>query len=187
MLGAADLIHQVKLEYNVEYIGTYEVSNSSVQYHSALHFRVLPKNAEDHVAVDHFMGHYDKPTGKHYETGMQIDSQKTSMAITTCPADVSDALVHYKLPSISIQSCCSLFPYHIVLDDNLLIKQSGDMLRHFFPNLRPGQFFNETCFIIYPRMPFTFEALRDFERTCFVVGIHDEQKSFSLKGSLFVL
>ena len=200
MQGAADLLHGVKLEYNVEHIGPYQTDNSALQYHSAIHLRVRPEGATQHLKVDHFMGHYDPPSQS--LTDLKIitraekmpNPDKTSPAClqrshsenantdSTCTLDecqkVAPAL---NMPQMTSENFSSLFPYHIVFDMNLMIKRLGTMLRQFFPHIQPGSCFKESFHVIHPRMPVTFKAIRDYAKTCFVVGVVN--KTFSLKGA----
>ena len=181
----------------MEHIGPYETDNSAPQYHSALHLRVRPQGATQHLKVDHFMGHYD-PLGQSL-TDLKIitkpnleqtfppflqqnhseNGTKESLYKLDGCREVATAL---DVAQMTSQSFSSLFPYHIVFDKNLVIKRLGNMLGQFFPHIQCGGCFKETFHIIYPRMPITFKAIGEYARTCFVVGVVN--KTFSLKGML---
>ena len=94
----------------------------------------------------------------------------TSNDVMTCPPITTDVF-------------CALFPYHVVFDDKLVIKQVGYKLGEICPHVRPGDVMSDVFSVTYPRVPFTFKAILEFFNSCFVLYSKDTQGSIGLKGN----
>ena len=74
-------------------------------------------------------------------------------------------------PSMTAANFCLLFPYHIVFDRKMMIKQSGNRMRMACPRVAVGNNMTDVSQIIYPRLPFEFGAILEFFNSNFVVQI----------------
>lgn len=73
---------------------------------------------------------------------------------------------------ISAKSFCLVFPYHVIFDKDLLVKQSGIMIQKLCPALSEQNTFMEKCFnLVHPRMQFTFSNILTFINANFVLEI----------------
>ena len=194
-MGAADLLHGVKLEIGVRAVDTYTTDNSILQHHTTVHIRVLTPGAAQHIYTGVHHDNRQPIEGRHRNNPPYVTKspphtrQKDIPTVGHGNADPEGqerGAVCLDPPDVAPLDFCSLFPYHIMFDRDLLIKQVGNLLHNFCPHVCRGEYFGQTCHIVYPRMPLTFAAIRDFERTCFVVGVQGctGSKMLSLKGKL---
>ncbi|KPP68053.1 guanylate cyclase soluble subunit beta-2-like, partial [Scleropages formosus] len=71
---------------------------------------------------------------------------------------------------IEEQTFCNAFPFHIVFDENLKVKQTGVNIQKFVPglqtmNIRLDEYFS----ITHPQVPFSIESIRKFINSQFVL------------------
>ena len=89
-------------------------------------------------------------------------------------------------PQLSSTHFSYLFPFHLVIDDSLQIKQIGRTLQRLCPNFQLGRRLPELVDIIYPRILFEFPIFQQFNRAVFVLQVKKSEHSivFRLKGKL---
>lgn len=89
---------------------------------------------------------------------------------------------------ISAQQFCHAFPYHIIFDNTLKIKQCGLMIQKMLhQRVEVGSCINNLFDIIHPRMTFTIENVRMFINTVFMLGVRKISKTgrrLVLKGNI---
>lgn len=174
MLAVADSIYKVKLAYGLEKLGFYTEEPSRVS-HTAMVIRVREEWATDHLPLDDLMSNFKSDFGI-----TDIDNvPENEIAVTNnVTAENSD------LPDLNSASLCSTFPYHILLDDKLAIKQTGTKLKLVYPQVCVGTPLRDSCKITYPNIPLNFRTIRQFGRTCFRIEIliRRAQRPLFLKG-----
>uniref|UniRef100_A0A8C8SLD2 guanylate cyclase n=1 Tax=Pelusios castaneus TaxID=367368 RepID=A0A8C8SLD2_9SAUR len=70
---------------------------------------------------------------------------------------------------------CHAFPFHIVFDEELRIKQAGVNIQKFVPGLRLTGSRLDQCFtIVHPQVTFTLFSIRKFINSQFVLKAHRE-------------
>ncbi|XP_075775901.1 guanylate cyclase soluble subunit beta-2-like [Pelodiscus sinensis] len=68
---------------------------------------------------------------------------------------------------------CNAFPFHIVFDEELRIKQAGVNIQKFVPGLRrPGSRVDKYFSVIHPKVTFTIFTIRKFINSQFVLKVH---------------
>ncbi|XP_071758230.2 guanylate cyclase soluble subunit beta-2 [Centroberyx gerrardi] len=84
------------------------------------------------------------------------------------------------------EAFCNAFPFHIVFDEDLKVKQTGVNIQKFVPGLqtrdtRLDQYFT----IIHPQVTFTIESIRKFINSQFVLKSHrDKHTTLKLRGQM---
>ncbi|KAM9173381.1 LOW QUALITY PROTEIN: guanylate cyclase soluble subunit beta-2-like [Pangshura tecta] len=70
---------------------------------------------------------------------------------------------------------CNAFPFHIVFDEELRIKQAGVNIQKFVPRLwRPGSRVDKYFTVVHPQVTFTIFSIRKFINSQFVLRAHRE-------------
>ncbi|XP_050793798.1 guanylate cyclase soluble subunit beta-2-like [Gopherus flavomarginatus] len=70
---------------------------------------------------------------------------------------------------------CNAFPFHIVFDEELRIKQAGVNIQKFVPGLwRPGSRVDKYFTVVHPQVTFTIFSIRKFINSQFVLRAHRE-------------
>ncbi|CAM5076462.1 unnamed protein product [Natator depressus] len=70
---------------------------------------------------------------------------------------------------------CNAFPFHIVFDEELRIKQAGVNVQKFVPGLRrPGGRVDKYFTVVHPQVTFTIFSIRKFINSQFVLRAHRE-------------
>nr|XP_042698674.1 guanylate cyclase soluble subunit beta-2-like isoform X1 [Chrysemys picta bellii] len=70
---------------------------------------------------------------------------------------------------------CNAFPFHIVFDEELRIKQAGVNIQKFMPGLRrPGSRVDKYFTVVHPQVTFTIFSIRKFINSQFVLRAHRE-------------
>ncbi|XP_064606184.1 guanylate cyclase soluble subunit beta-2-like [Liolophura sinensis] len=90
---------------------------------------------------------------------------------------------------ISAKNFCLVFPYHVIFDKDLSVKQSGIMIQKLCPTLSEENTFMEKCFnLVHPRMKFTFSNILTFINANFVLEIKlkglANDSSIKVKGQM---
>ncbi|XP_059183999.1 guanylate cyclase soluble subunit beta-2 [Centropristis striata] len=81
---------------------------------------------------------------------------------------------------------CNAFPFHIVFDEDLKVRQTGINIQKFLPGLQVrdaalNQFFT----IIHPQVTFTIESIRKFINSQFVLKSYtDKHTTLKLRGQM---
>ncbi|KAJ8301515.1 hypothetical protein KUTeg_020502 [Tegillarca granosa] len=92
---------------------------------------------------------------------------------------------------ISAKQFCHAFPYHIIFDNTLKIKQCGLMIQKMLQQrVEVGAHINNLFDIIHPRMTFTLDNVRMFINTIFMLGVRKISKTgrrLVLKGQMLWL
>ncbi|KAL7370294.1 hypothetical protein ABVT39_025085 [Epinephelus coioides] len=81
---------------------------------------------------------------------------------------------------------CNAFPFHIVFDEDLKVRQTGVNIQKFLPGLQARDATLDQCFtIIHPQVTFTIESIRKFINSQFVLkGYNDKHASLKLRGQM---
>ncbi|CAG5127190.1 unnamed protein product [Candidula unifasciata] len=86
---------------------------------------------------------------------------------------------------------CSAFPYHIIFDRELRIKQCGDLVqKHSSFTLTDGMLLTSAFSIVHPKMVVSIENIRKFINAVFLLAIcqnDNGKKTFLLKGQMIWL
>jgi class 3 adenylate cyclase len=75
-------------------------------------------------------------------------------------------------------------PFHMVMDDHLVLQQVGPGIEKLAPTLRPGAPFTDFFEIRRPHVSRTLEAIRDMQQTVFL--LHCVDGEITLKGQMLV-
>ncbi|KAF3857496.1 hypothetical protein F7725_009355 [Dissostichus mawsoni] len=81
---------------------------------------------------------------------------------------------------------CNAFPFHIVFDENLKVRQTGVNIQKFLPGLHARDLTVDQHFtIIHPQVTFTIESIRKFINSQFVLKSNkDKHSSLKLRGQM---
>ncbi|KAK5875356.1 hypothetical protein CesoFtcFv8_027840 [Champsocephalus esox] len=81
---------------------------------------------------------------------------------------------------------CNTFPFHIVFDENLKVRQTGVNIQRFLPGLHARDLTLDQHFtIIHPQVTFTIESIRKFLNSQFVLKSNkDKLSSLKLRGQM---
>ncbi|KAI4831621.1 hypothetical protein KUCAC02_001157, partial [Chaenocephalus aceratus] len=81
---------------------------------------------------------------------------------------------------------CNTFPFHIVFDENLKVRQTGVNIQKFLPGLHARDLTLDQHFtIIHPQVTFTIESIRKFVNSQFVLKSNtDRHSSLKLRGQM---
>ncbi|XP_045911398.1 guanylate cyclase soluble subunit beta-2-like isoform X1 [Micropterus dolomieu] len=81
---------------------------------------------------------------------------------------------------------CNTFPFHIVFDENLKVRQAGVNLQKFVPGLQARDATVDQYFtIIHPQVAFTIESIRIFINSQFVLKSYtDKHTTLKLRGQM---
>ncbi|CAG5118882.1 unnamed protein product [Candidula unifasciata] len=86
---------------------------------------------------------------------------------------------------------CSAFPYHIIFDRDLRIRQCGDLVqKHSNTTVTEGMPLTKAFSIVHPRMVLTIENIRKFINAVFLLAMKPSEngrKTFLLKGQMIWL
>ncbi|XP_026219406.1 guanylate cyclase soluble subunit beta-2 [Anabas testudineus] len=81
---------------------------------------------------------------------------------------------------------CHAFPFHIVFDENLRVRQTGVNIQRFVPGLQARDAtLNQYFTIIHPQVTFTIESIRKFINSQFVLKSYkDNHTTLKLRGQM---
>ncbi|XP_034721079.1 guanylate cyclase soluble subunit beta-2 [Etheostoma cragini] len=81
---------------------------------------------------------------------------------------------------------CNAFPFHIVFDEDLKIRQTGVNIQKFLPGLQARDAMLDQWFtIIHPQVTFTIESIRKFINSQFVLKSYkDNHITLKLRGQM---
>uniref|UniRef100_A0A667WFL9 guanylate cyclase n=1 Tax=Myripristis murdjan TaxID=586833 RepID=A0A667WFL9_9TELE len=84
------------------------------------------------------------------------------------------------------ETFCDAFPFHIVFDEDLKVKQTGVKIQKFIPGLQTGDTRLDKYFTItHPQVTFTIESIRKFINSQFVLKSHrDKDTTLKLRGQM---
>ncbi|KAK2856698.1 hypothetical protein Q5P01_005433 [Channa striata] len=79
---------------------------------------------------------------------------------------------------------CNAFPFHIVFDEQLKVRQTGVNIQKFVPGLQArGALLNQYFTIIHPQVTFTIESIRKFINSQFVLKSYKDTP-LKLRGQM---
>ena len=94
---------------------------------------------------------------------------------------------------LSAEHFCHAFPYHIVFDSDLRIRQSGLMIQRFLKSVSHGEKVTDVFELIHPRMQMTVVNIKMFINAVFMLKMmtsrlrkNGEPIYLVLKGKLFL-
>ncbi|KAG7263907.1 hypothetical protein CRUP_021226, partial [Coryphaenoides rupestris] len=77
---------------------------------------------------------------------------------------------HWSLLWMEVRSFCQVFPFHIVFDRDLKVKQTGVNIQKFVPGLQTKDIRLDQYFtIMHPQVTFTIDSIRKFINSQFVL------------------
>nr|XP_046238364.1 guanylate cyclase soluble subunit beta-2-like [Scatophagus argus] len=81
---------------------------------------------------------------------------------------------------------CNAFPFHIVFDEDLRIRQTGVKIQKFVPGLQTrGTTLDQHFTIVHPQVTFTIESIRKFINSQFVLkSSKDKHTMLKLRGQM---
>ncbi|XP_047432371.1 guanylate cyclase soluble subunit beta-2-like [Mugil cephalus] len=80
---------------------------------------------------------------------------------------------------------CKAFPFHIIFDEDLKIKQTGVNIQRFVPGLQArGATLDQFFTIIYPQVTFTIESIKKFINSQFVLKSNKDKNALKLRGQM---
>ncbi|XP_074482583.1 guanylate cyclase soluble subunit beta-2 [Sebastes fasciatus] len=81
---------------------------------------------------------------------------------------------------------CNAFPFHIIFDEELRVRQMGVNIQKFLPGLQDRDATLDQSFtIIHPQVTFTIESIRKFINSLFVLKSNeDKHATLKLKGQM---
>ncbi|XP_070711441.1 guanylate cyclase soluble subunit beta-2 [Pempheris klunzingeri] len=81
---------------------------------------------------------------------------------------------------------CNAFPFHIVFDEDLKVRQTGVNIQKFVPGLQAADATLDQYFIIiHPQVTFTIESMRKFINSQFVLKSYkDKHSKLKLRGQM---
>ncbi|XP_008323106.1 guanylate cyclase soluble subunit beta-2 [Cynoglossus semilaevis] len=81
---------------------------------------------------------------------------------------------------------CNAFPFHIIFDENLKVKQTGVNIQKFVPDLQKTDATLDKFFlIVHPQVTFTIESIRKFINSQFVLkNCKDKHSTLKLRGQM---
>ncbi|XP_019957801.2 guanylate cyclase soluble subunit beta-2 [Paralichthys olivaceus] len=84
------------------------------------------------------------------------------------------------------KSFCNAFPFHIVFDKDLMIRQTGVNIQKFVPGLQArGATLDQYFIIIHPQVTLTIESIRKFINSQFVLkSFKDKNSTLNLRGQM---
>ncbi|XP_043107603.1 guanylate cyclase soluble subunit beta-2 [Puntigrus tetrazona] len=94
---------------------------------------------------------------------------------------------------IEEQAFCNAFPFHIVFDKDLAVKQTGVNIQKFVPGLQTaGIHLDEYFTIVHPEVIFNIQSIKKFINSQFVLKtrremlpeIHQNQSTLKLRGQM---
>uniref|UniRef100_A0A8C1Y6I7 guanylate cyclase n=1 Tax=Cyprinus carpio TaxID=7962 RepID=A0A8C1Y6I7_CYPCA len=94
---------------------------------------------------------------------------------------------------IEEQAFCNAFPFHIVFDQDLVVKQTGVNIQKFVPGLQTeGIRLDEYFTIVHPEVIFNIQSIKKFINSQFVLKtrremlpeIHQNQSTLKLRGQM---
>ena len=95
---------------------------------------------------------------------------------------------------LSAEHLCQAFPYHIVFDSNLCIRQSGLMIQRFMTSVSNGKKVTEVFELIHPRIEMTMSNIKTFINAVFMLKMktsrlhkNGEPIYLILKGKIFTI
>ncbi|XP_063155748.1 guanylate cyclase soluble subunit beta-2-like [Candoia aspera] len=119
------------------------------------------------------------------EDGSQEDKEVIAEKICLCStgnlAHTFEPLFPERL-WLEEKTFCHAFPFHLVFDENLKIKQAGVNIQKFVPGLQiSGTRLDKYFSIIHPQVTFTIPSMKKFINSQFVLKIRREIMPKSLK------
>uniref|UniRef100_A0A3B5AFX0 guanylate cyclase n=1 Tax=Stegastes partitus TaxID=144197 RepID=A0A3B5AFX0_9TELE len=80
---------------------------------------------------------------------------------------------------------CDAFPFHIVFDEDLKVKQTGVNIQKFVPGLKArGATLDKYFIIIHPQVTLTIESIRKFINSQFVLKSYRDTHTLKLRGQM---
>lgn len=95
-------------------------------------------------------------------------------AITVIPAPQPHSLFTEGAAFITPKLFCEIFPFHIVFDSQLVIKQYGMNIQKMRPNDYVGRKLSDLFQLTRPMIPFTFGHIEKFINASFVLEFVDD-------------
>ncbi|KAK6172882.1 hypothetical protein SNE40_016453 [Patella caerulea] len=97
-----------------------------------------------------------------------IKEKSTEDSVTDTNFDSHDNVLSYE-PHISPATFCRAFPFHIMFDENLIIRQGGNSFTRVIPNAIDNKRVTDLFDMIRPHMDFTFENIIQHINTVYVL------------------
>ncbi|TDG96370.1 hypothetical protein EPR50_G00239450 [Perca flavescens] len=122
----------------------------------------------------------EKDAAQKYSTWGQINSSSSSsLHCTFSPSYPNKLWVEEK-------TFCNAFPFHIVFDEDLKVRQTGVNIQKFLPGLQARDAMLDQWFtIIHPQVTFTIESIRKFINSQFVLKSYkDNHTTLKLRGQM---
>lgn len=90
---------------------------------------------------------------------------------------------------ISVKTFSLIWPYHMILDKKLVIRQCGNTLMKFCPSVRPGRLLDDVFEILLPRVPVDFYHFLNHVNVNFNIRVREKEGSLPLflKGAVPIL
>ncbi|ELT99978.1 hypothetical protein CAPTEDRAFT_136948, partial [Capitella teleta] len=208
--GAADILHSTKVTVEILATQTFFVSESENLHHASLrvtlpeHLRTtstlarhIQENIRQRIKQN---GTGSCPFSNSGDLSVQSAGSINSAGIETkaigcegkdctvvCPSGVPRSTLG--CPALSPDNFCLLFPYHVVFDRHLVIKQCGNRLQNICPLVRVGSLMTSVSTIVYPRLPFAFHSILEFFNSVFVLHMigGKQKQGVLLKGQMTAL
>ncbi|KAK5847956.1 hypothetical protein PBY51_017044 [Eleginops maclovinus] len=108
-----------------------------------------------------------------------VPSEQGSLQCTFSPCYPNKLWVEEK-------AFCNAFPFHIVFDEHLQVRQTGVNIQKFLPGLHARDLTLDQYFtIIHPQVTFTIESIRKFINSQFVLKSNkDKHTTLKLRGQM---
>ncbi|XP_072526998.1 guanylate cyclase soluble subunit beta-2 [Salminus brasiliensis] len=110
-------------------------------------------------------------TGKEAHSNGGVVSRETK-----CLTKMSNSITHSFCPSypkrlwIEEQAFCNAFPFHIVFDQDLIVKQTGVNIQKFVPGLQKmGSRLDEYFSVVHPEVTLNIHSIKKFINSQFVL------------------
>ena len=95
-----------------------------------------------------------------------------------------DAMAQKSMYGLTNAQFYKLFPFHILLDDQCRVLQTGGALQRLFPDtLQPGKHVQEAFALRHPHIEYSYEAMCKDSNTSFLLTAHSN--GMELKGMIF--
>ncbi|XP_051799315.1 guanylate cyclase soluble subunit beta-2 [Acanthochromis polyacanthus] len=80
---------------------------------------------------------------------------------------------------------CNAFPFHVIFDADLKVKQTGVNIQKFVPGLKaPGAKLDQFFSILHPQVTLTIESIRKFINSQFVLKSSSDRQTLKLRGQM---
>ncbi len=117
-------------------------------------------------------------------SGISMTNNKGSSKLGIGQSNTMNRLRSEKFQSLmSVSSFCKFFPFHIVFDRDLVIRQSGRRVSKYLDRFasdykKDRLIFNELFELTRPRMPFSFDSVLAHINTVFIVTSRNSAGNF---------